>query len=88
MEINDYFIVHYPCYKSEYTSIKELRYIDKLKESTCTKIIHGHVHDRDPKDWVPDEYDRINVCVDFKENNYYPRDVSFPEIVEFFSSNV
>jgi len=71
--IGDYFINHYPCYKSKWNKGKEPGFIKILKESGCSKIIHGHCHNKDPDTWVPDGYKRQNVSVDFEPNQYYPQ---------------
>lgn len=81
-EVHDYiikdniFICHYPCYQSRWTSPEEKEMIKILEESGCDTIIHGHVHNKNPDDWEPDGYKRINVCVDYEKNNFFPVEIT------------
>jgi len=73
---NGVFICHYPCYDSNRTRIEEHKYIDELKKYDIHTIIHGHVHNKNPDEWEPDGYKRINVSVDFTPNDFYPVDIT------------
>ena len=71
--IGEYFICHFPLYiNSKWCTDheKELRKI--FDDSNCTKIIHGHVHNKNPDLWESDGIKRFNVCVDYTPNNFYP----------------
>lgn len=70
--LGDKFLCHYPCYESQWTKQIERKFIKVLEKSGCKTLIHGHVHDKDSSLWVPDGYNRINVCVDFPRNDYKP----------------
>jgi len=83
-KIGDYFICHYPCYESKWNKKKEPNMIRALKNSKCTKIIHGHIHNKSPKNWEPDGYSRTNVCVDFTPNMFQPVLMSDSVFLEFF----
>jgi calcineurin-like phosphoesterase family protein len=65
---DDYFFCHYPCYNKPYVKLskKESVLLKILLSTQCTKIIHGHIHNKDPKLWESDGYIRTNVSVDFK----------------------
>jgi len=81
----DYFICHYPCYKSEFNKSREPWLINQLKKTNCTKIIHGHIHNKNPDLWKSDGYTRINVCVDFEPNNYYPQELMHQDIKKYIA---
>jgi len=83
IQVKEYFICHYPCYLSEWTSKKEKRYIDKICKDTTT-IIHGHVHNKDPSLWKSDGFNRINVSVDYDPNNYYPQELKDQVLIDHF----
>lgn len=68
-------ICHYPLYKSQWCSDLENQYIKEIPKNVST-IIHGHCHNNDPKDWDPDGFKRVNVCVDFQPNDFYPVDIT------------
>ena len=84
---DNYFICHYPCYKSTFNKKTEKYYISMLEKTSCKNIIHGHIHNKDPKKWDSDGYNRKNVCVDFKENDYYPQKLNIKEIEDFVFHN-
>lgn len=68
----DTLMIHYPLVEHEYTHRKERNHLDKkLKAKT---IIHGHVHDFTVE--VDDGIKRVNVCVDYKPNNWSPVDIT------------
>jgi calcineurin-like phosphoesterase family protein len=73
---DNFFFCHYPLYKSKWNIPKELELMEIFKNSGCDTIIHGHVHNKDPNDWEPDGIKRINACVDFEPNNYFPIDIT------------
>ena len=81
--IGDTFICHYPCFKSKWNKGKEPYHIKILESTDCTKIIHGHVHNKDPSLWEDDGYTRQNVCVDFTANDFYPQELTDPKIKEY-----
>jgi len=81
--IDEFFICHYPCYYGTWTKKVEQRYIDILNENKCTKIIHGHCHSKDPASWTPDGFERLNVCIDFPPNNYYPVELTENKIKQY-----
>jgi len=83
----DYFINHYPCYKSEWNKGREPWLINQLNKSNCTKILHGHIHNKDPSIWIPDGYLRTNVCVDFVPNDYYPIELTSNAIKDYVVAN-
>lgn len=83
IDVGEYFICHYPCYESQWTSPKEhamLKFLDRTKHKT---VIHGHIHNKDPNLWPSDGIHRINMSVDYAPNNYYPQEINFPEILEY-----
>jgi len=86
IHIGNYFISHYPCYISEWTTGIERSQIKQIKKLKCDTVIHGHVHNKDPEIWEPDGLKRINVSVDFKPNDFYPVDISYPEVIEYFKN--
>lgn len=83
--IGEYFINHYPCIKHQWNKGPELKMIEILEKSNATKIIHGHVHNKN-MDLVEsnDNYKRFNMCVDYEPNDYYPQELTDPSIVAFF----
>jgi len=81
-----YFINHYPCYESRWTKGLEKAMMSNLKGKEIKTIIHGHIHNKDPNLWESDGFSRINVCVDFTPNDYYPQELNHPEIVEHLSN--
>ena len=85
-KIPPYFINHYPCYLSKWTSGPEKAMINCFGRDNYHTVIHGHVHNKNPDDWESDGLNRINVCVDFQPNDYKPVELSQPEIVEFFQN--
>lgn len=78
-----FFINHYPCYESKWTKAPEKAMMANLKGKEVKTIIHGHIHNKDPMLWESDGVDRMNVCVDFAPNNYYPQELKHHEIVEY-----
>jgi calcineurin-like phosphoesterase family protein len=52
----------------------------------CKYVIHGHIHNKNPDDWEPDGLKRINVCIDYKPNNYYPLELNIPKIRKYFKN--
>lgn len=84
-KIPPYFINHYPCYQSRWTSGPEKAMMFNVNRNSIHTIIHGHVHNKDPKEWDSDGFDRINVCVDFKPNDFRPVELQQRQIVEFFT---
>jgi len=85
IDIGEYFICHYPCYESQWTSKKEramMKNMDKAKHKT---IIHGHIHNIDPSTWPSDGIHRINMSVDFATNNYYPQEITFPAVSDYLA---
>lgn len=85
LDIGEYFISHYPCYVSEYTSPKEKQMMKFLDITKHNVVIHGHIHDKDPGVWPHDGIKRINMCVDYALNNYYPQEINFPEIIRYLT---
>lgn len=86
-KIPPYFINHYPCYLSKWTNPIEKAMMENVNQQGYHTIIHGHVHQRNPDDWHPDGYYRLNVCVDFPRNNYTPQELRYQEIIDFFAKN-
>lgn len=84
--IPPFFINHYPCSFSKYSKGPELQMSFNMRGKHIETIIHGHIHNKDPSKWNTDSYKRINMCVDFEPNNYYPQELTQPEIVEYFNS--
>jgi len=81
--VNDTFICHYPCYVSQWNRKREPWLINQLKKnSECNRIIHGHIHNKDPGLWEPDGYSRTNVCVDYTPNEFKPLEMS-QEITDY-----
>lgn len=83
-KIPPYFINHYPCYMSKWTSLQEKEKMNKISRDNYHTIIHGHIHNKDPRSWDTDGFDRINVCVDFKPNDFRPVELTQRQIVEYF----
>ena len=81
--IDDTLICHYPCYESKFNSIPEREFIDKFS-GKFTRIIHGHVHNKDPSEWESDGVERINACVDFTPNNFYPVNINIGILKTYF----
>jgi len=81
----DTFICHYPCYSSKWNKGIEPFCIKQLKKTNCTKIIHGHIHNKDPNKWESDGYSRTNVCVDYTENDFYPIELINNELVHLIT---
>jgi len=71
MIVDDTLLCHYPCFKTPYTKQIENHMIKLIKKHKCTKVIHGHIHNKSP-DKYDDDIDRMNVCVDYTPNNFYP----------------
>lgn len=70
-----YFLCHYPL--QDPPSCKhEAAALEAFRNSDCSMIIHGHVHDQDAQ--VTDQVPRWNVCVDYGTNNYRPLLVEDP----------
>jgi len=85
-DIPPYFINHYPCYKSKWNKGPEKAMMFKINKNKINTIIHGHIHNKDPTVWEPDGFERINMCVDFKPNDYNPQELTQPEILKFFQN--
>ena len=85
IEIDEYFISHYPCYESRWIHENEKEHLRIVNRDHCKVIIHGHIHNKDPALWEPDGITRINVCVDYEPNNYYPVQLTDDKIVNYFS---
>ena len=84
--IKEYYICHYPCFDEGQTRGKEIQYIQKVKANPQIKtIIHGHIHNKTP--YEHDGIKRINVCVDYPPNDYYPQVLEYPEIIKYFTDN-
>jgi calcineurin-like phosphoesterase family protein len=83
-KIPPYFINHYPCYASKWAKGPEKAMMDNLNRNAHHTIIHGHIHNKNPQAWDDDGFYRINVCVDYEPNNYYPKELTQEEIVSFF----
>lgn len=84
-KIPPYFINHYPCYESRWTSGPEKAMMFNLNRNKIKTVIHGHIHNKNPNEWESDGIDRINVCVDYTPNNFKPVHLDQPEIVSFFT---
>jgi len=84
MQIDNFFICHYPCYKTKWCKGAEPALISKLKKTNCTNIIHGHIHNKNPETYN-DNYYRTNVCVDYKPNDFYPVELKEQSIIDYFS---
>lgn len=65
-----YFFCHYPCYEKTATKL-EKEFIKIFKESGCDIIVHGHTHNKNSEVYN-DGIKRINVCVDYTPNDFYP----------------
>lgn len=85
LEIGKYFISHYPCYESRWIQKQEKEHLKIINRDKCEIVIHGHIHNKNPNDWEPDGLQRINVCVDYEPNNFYPIELRFEEIVNYFN---
>jgi calcineurin-like phosphoesterase family protein len=72
---DNFFMCHYPCFKTEYTSDDELNMLEILKQTNLNIVVHGHCHNKNPND-LNDKFKRLNVCVDFEPNNYTPVDIT------------
>jgi len=77
------FICHYPCYESKWNRGREPWLINQLRKTNCKNIIHGHIHAADPAEWESDGYNRMNVCVDFAPNDFFPIEIVDKEINEY-----
>lgn len=86
IKIPPYFINHYPCYESKWVRGPEKAMMFNVNRNSIHTIIHGHIHNKDPKEWDSDGFDRMNVCVDFKPNDYYPQELTQPAIINYFNS--
>ena len=84
-KIPPYFINHYPCYESRWTSGPEKAMMFNLNRNKFKTVIHGHIHNKNPNEWESDGIDRINVCVDYAPNDFKPVRLDQPEIVSFFT---
>lgn len=73
--INKYFICHYPIDNKTPNYFKQA-----FLNSNCTTIIHGHVHNRE----TDNDIERINVCVDYKDNNYLPIEFKDKCLINYF----
>lgn len=81
--IEPYLICHYPCIKSKYSKKPELDCISILKNNRVHTIIHGHIHNTKAPE--TDNIKRINVSVDYEPNNYFPVELTQPEILNYFN---
>lgn len=86
MSIDEFFICHYPCCLSKWSSKPEKENIKKLQDAHKI-IIHGHVHNKNPDEWEPDGYKRINACVDYTPNNFYPQEIKSVKILHYLQKN-
>lgn len=77
--INKFFICHYPIDKKSPNYYKQAFY-----NSKCTIIVHGHVHNREIYTDYEREIKRINVCVDYKDNNYLPIEFKDKCLINYF----
>jgi calcineurin-like phosphoesterase family protein len=82
IDAGEYFVSHHPCYESKWTTPKEKETMKFLDRSKHKVIIHGHIHNKDPNLWESDGICRHNMSVDYVPNNYYPQEITFPEIIE------
>lgn len=48
-------------------------YLDLFKQNNCEILYHGHVHN---KEITNTDFKRINCCVDYKDNNYTPLEIT------------
>lgn len=76
LTINQYFLCHYPIDPGTPKIFK-----DAFLESKCSTVIHGHVHNREVQE---DGIKRINVCVDYKDNNYKPLEFTDKCLLNYF----
>lgn len=83
MLIEPYFINHYPCVLTKWTTPVEKSMMALLKNKNVHTIIHGHIHNKNPDNYMCDWFNRINVCVDYTPNNFYPQELKQPEIVSY-----
>lgn len=81
--VDSTFFCHYPCYEVHDNVQEEVQLIKVLKGTSCTKIFHGHIHDKDPAIWQKDGYIRTNFSVDFPPNNYFPIQITNPKMINF-----
>lgn len=86
LEIDEFFISHYPCYESRWICTQEKEHLNIINKDNCKYVIHGHIHNKNPNDWEPDGLQRINVCIDYKPNNYYPLELNIPKIQKYFKN--
>ena len=84
IKVDEYFLSHYPCYKSRWTCNVEKGHIE-IMHGDCNFVIHGHIHNKNPNDWDPDGIERINVCVDYQPNDFYPVELKIDKIKDHLS---
>jgi calcineurin-like phosphoesterase family protein len=82
-KIPPYFISHYPCYLSKWTTELEKNVMQHVNLQGYHTIIHGHIHNKNPDNWYSDGFKRINVCVDYTPNEFKPVELRYPEVQEF-----
>ena len=87
IEIDDIFISHYPCYESKWTSEPEKVHLEIINRDKCKTVYHGHIHNKNPMLWESDGITRINVCVDFEDNNFYPFLITDERIINYCINN-
>jgi calcineurin-like phosphoesterase family protein len=84
IKIGEYFICHYPCVNFNRITPKEKEMLSILNERPDVKtIIHGHIHNKPPKSCK--KYKRINACVDYEPNNYYPQQLDNLFVLDFLA---
>lgn len=81
--INKFFICHYPIDSNTPNIYKQI-----FLNTNCNIIIHGHLHANNPiNDIKIDKYntiEHINVCVDYKNNNYLPIEFKDKCLINYF----
>jgi calcineurin-like phosphoesterase family protein len=87
IEIGEYFINHYPCFETQWTSKREMNLIKIMNLKKRKVIIHGHTHGQKSTLKRLDGIERINVCVDYLTNNYYPKQIHIPKIEKLLISD-
>ena len=79
--INKFFICHYPI------DINTPNYYKTaFLNSNCEIIIHGHTHNTPI--YYNDDIKRINVCVDYKNNNYLPIEFKDKCLINYFKKYI
>jgi calcineurin-like phosphoesterase family protein len=84
IHIDEYFINHYPCVINGYSKPRDHERRGIVDSSGAKVILHGHTHNKPPQHC--EKYLRVNYAVDYVENNFYPKEISVPKIVEYIKT--